>query len=54
MKEATSSNVIKFLQEEIFNKFTVSKVIHSNKAEQFLSKQFGNSINQSVLNAVRI
>lgn len=40
MKEATTANGIKFLVHEIFHKFGVPEVIHSDNGVQFTSKSF--------------
>ncbi|XP_067635466.1 uncharacterized protein [Eurosta solidaginis] len=40
MREATASNVVKFLTEEIFHKFGVPEIVHSDNGKQFVSKQF--------------
>lgn len=44
MREATASNVVKFLTEEIFHKFGVPETIHSDNGQQFISKQFSKMI----------
>lgn len=41
MKEATTTNVVKFLVENVFHNFGVPEVIHSNNGQQFVSKEFG-------------
>ncbi|XP_017491700.1 PREDICTED: uncharacterized protein LOC108379857 [Rhagoletis zephyria] len=40
MREATAANVVKFLTDEIFHKFGVPEIIHSDSGKQFASKQF--------------
>lgn len=40
MKEATAGNVVKFLVKEIFHKFGVPEIIHSDNGAQFISKTF--------------
>lgn len=40
MKEATTNNVIRFLVNEIFHKFGVPEVIHSDNGAQFIAKGF--------------
>lgn len=40
MKEATANNVIKFLVEDIFRKFGVPEIVHSDNGAQFISKSF--------------
>lgn len=42
MKEATATNIINFLVKEIFHKFGVPEVIHSDNGSQFCSKNFEN------------
>lgn len=44
MKDATANNVIQFLVQEIFNKFGVPEIIHSDNGAQFISKAFTNMI----------
>lgn len=44
MKEATASNVVKFLVHEIFHKFGVPEIIHSDNGAQFVSKIFTDMI----------
>lgn len=44
MREATASNVIRFLVEEIFRKFGVPETVHSDNGAQFNSKQFKDMI----------
>lgn len=45
MREATTNNVIEFLVHEIFNKFGVPEVIHSDNGSQFIAKSFENLMN---------
>ena len=40
MREASASNVVKFLIAEVFFKFGVPETIHSDNGKQFVSKQF--------------
>jgi len=40
MKEATASNVVNFLVNEVFYKFGVPETIHSDNGKQFVSKAF--------------
>lgn len=40
MREATASNVVRFLTEHVFHTFGVPEVIHSDNGQQFLSKEF--------------
>lgn len=42
MKEATTANVVQFLVHEIFHKFGVPEIIHSDNGSQFVSKSFEN------------
>lgn len=45
MKEASTRYVVKFLIEDIFRKFGVPEIIHSDNGPQFTSKQFQEMIN---------
>lgn len=45
MREATATNVVKFLVEEIFRKFGVPETIHSDNGAQFVSKHFREMVN---------
>lgn len=45
MKEASKRYVVKFLIEDIFRKFGVPEIIHSDNGPQFTSKQFQEMIN---------
>lgn len=40
MKEATTKNVIRLLVNDIFNKFGVPEIIHSDNGAQFVAKEF--------------
>jgi len=40
MREAPSAGVIRFLRQEVFNKFGVPVLLHSDNGKQFVSKQF--------------
>jgi len=40
MKEATATNVVNFLVNQIFYKFRVPETIHSDNGKQFVSKAF--------------
>ena len=44
MKKATSKAVIKFLIDEIFFKFGVPNIIHSDNGRQFISKDFKDTL----------
>lgn len=44
MKEATAKNVIIFLVLEVFNKFVVPEIIHSDNGQQFISETFRDMI----------
>ena len=44
MREATAKNVVKFLISEVFFKFGVPEVIHSDNGKQFVSKEFGKMV----------
>ena len=46
LKQATSSNIIKFLRQEIFNVFGVPHIIHSDNGKQFLSQDFQNLLSK--------
>lgn len=50
MKEATSSNVMKFLVEEIFRKFGVPEILHSDNGAQFTSTHFKEMIQTYKIN----
>ncbi|XP_070068107.1 uncharacterized protein [Drosophila takahashii] len=63
MPKATSTAVIRFLQEGIFTQFGVPETIHTDNGRQFISKEFENMLqeygithmkNQSVLAAIRV
>lgn len=45
MREASTSNVIEFLVHEIFHKFGVPEVIHSDNGSQFIAKKFEELMN---------
>ena len=49
MREATAKEVVKFLVQEIFHKFGVPEVIHSDNGVQFTSKDF-----QSLMSSYKI
>lgn len=53
MKEATASNVVKFLREQVFHIFGVPETIHSDNGQQFLSKEFANMIGNYRINHMR-
>ena len=40
MREATASNVVKFLVEQVFQQFGVPETVHSDNGKQFVSKEF--------------
>lgn len=40
MKEATSQNVVRFLEGQVFHTFGIPEVIHSDNGKQFTSKVF--------------
>ncbi|XP_036340395.1 uncharacterized protein K02A2.6-like [Rhagoletis pomonella] len=46
MREATASNVITFIIQEVFAKFGVPETLHSDKGKQFVSKEFGKMTDQ--------
>lgn len=49
MREATTKNVVQFLVTEIFHKFGVPEIIHSDNGAQFVAKAF-----QSMIEAYKI
>lgn len=53
MKEATTSNVVQFLVHEIFHKFGVPEVIHSDNGAQFTAKGFAEMIKTYKINHLR-
>ncbi|KAI8119245.1 Transposon Tf2-6 polyprotein [Lucilia cuprina] len=53
MKEATTNNVIQFLVTEIFHKFGVPEVIHSDNGAQFVSKSFKDMIATYKINHIK-
>lgn len=53
MKEATSANVISFLNEQVFHNFGVPEIIHSDNGKQFISKDFQNMIENYGINHIR-
>lgn len=53
MREATAINVVKFLIEDIFHKFGVPEVIHSDNGAQFVSKTFQEMINTYKINHLK-
>lgn len=50
MREATASNVVKFLVEDIFRKFGVPETVHSDNGAQFISKAFKDMIDTYGIN----
>lgn len=49
MKDATTNNVVQFLVHEIFHKFGVPEIIHSDNGAQFIAKGF-----QTMIEAYKI
>lgn len=52
MKEATTSNVIKFLEEQVFQQFGVPETIHSDNGKQFVSKEFNKMLEDYKINGM--
>jgi len=53
MREATSAGVIRFLRQEVFNKFGVPALLHSNNGKQFASKQFSEFLKEYGVKHIR-
>ena len=53
MEEATASNVINFLVNEVFLKFGTPQTIHSDNGKQFTSKEFQNLVNTYQINHLK-
>lgn len=52
MREATASNVVTFLVEEVFRKFGVSETVHSDNGAQFTAKAFRDMIKTYNINHI--
>ena len=53
MREATTTNVVKFLIDQVFHNFGVPEVIHSDNGKQFVSKEFEKMINGYQITHIR-
>ena len=53
MKEATGSNVVKFLVHEIFHKFGVPETLHTDNGKQFIGKEFQKMTENNGINHLR-
>lgn len=53
MREATTNNVIDFLVQEIFYKFGIPEIIHSDNGAQFISKNFENLLKTYKIQHIR-
>ncbi|GBO99559.1 Retrovirus-related Pol polyprotein from transposon 17.6 [Eumeta japonica] len=53
MKEATTSNVIQFLTHEVFHKFGVPEIVHTDNGSQFVAKHFQNFLNTYKITHIR-
>lgn len=53
MKEATTTNVVRFLTENVFHNFGVPEVIHSDNGQQFVSKEFKKMLECYKINHLR-
>ncbi|XP_061399083.1 uncharacterized protein LOC133334777 [Musca vetustissima] len=53
MREATASDVVKFIIEDIYRKFGVPETVHSDNGAQFISKTFKDMIETYGINYIQ-